>query len=63
MKKIWNLVKPLIIPAFLVIGYFQEIIFDKDVSNAIFIACLLLYYLVHPNKVIDGVKALFEKKQ
>lgn len=50
-----KLIKPFLIPVLLGIGYFQEIIFDKDISNAILLGTFILYVLFHGRQVKTGI--------
>ena len=56
--KIWKLIKPLIIPALIIIAYFQEVIFTNDISNTLLVIIFILYLFLHGKQIITGAEAI-----
>ena len=58
LEKIWQSVKPVSISVIALVGIFQDIIFDKDISSILFIMIIGLSFLFRGKSIIEGIKEI-----
>lgn len=65
-QNFWVLLQPIIIVLLCLIGFFQDLVFDKDMSSILFLVILGLSLLFRFKLIIGGfatiIAILFKKK-
>lgn len=65
-QNFWVLLQPIIIVLLCLIGFFQDLVFDKDMSSILFLVILGLSLLFRFKLIIGGfatiITILFKKK-